>query len=123
MRPNLAAGESVRLATVVWSTTDTSTVVGVSGELDMATAGSFGAALAGVIGTRRPNVVIDASRLGFCDSAGLAAVELAADLAAACGGTITMVGARPGLRSLLRITGTDRRFLRPGPSLRGGAPC
>ncbi|GAA3939011.1 hypothetical protein GCM10023085_20610 [Actinomadura viridis] len=95
-------------------------VTGVSarGDLDMATAGAFGTVLAGLISTRRPNVVIDASELRFCDSAGLAVLELAGDLAEACGGLVTLVGVRPLVARVLRITGLDRRFLFPGPSAR-----
>ncbi|WP_084549949.1 STAS domain-containing protein [Actinomadura rifamycini] len=117
MRPNRAAEETRHeVAATVEAVSSASTLMRVTGHLDLATARHFAAALAEVITTRRPNVVIDASGLGFCDSAGLAALEMAGALAETCGGTVTVTRPRPGVARLLRITGLDSRFLRAAPA-------
>lgn len=104
------------LTTAVTAVTSTSTRVRVTGELDVATAQRFATALAEVISARRPNVVIDASGLRFCDSAGLAALELVGGLAEACDGAITVTRARPIVARILEFTGLDSRFLHRAPA-------
>ncbi|GLZ12907.1 hypothetical protein Acsp04_31420 [Actinomadura sp. NBRC 104425] len=85
-------------------------VVGVSGEVDIATADIFGDLLLAALDLDHPNVVVDAEHLEFCDAQGLRALTAAADLAEALGGRVTIVNARPLLVRLLRITGLQQRF-------------
>jgi anti-sigma B factor antagonist len=54
--------------------------------------------------------VADLDRVSFIDSAGLSALVGAAKRAAACGGGLQVVCARPRTRQLLRLTGLDRRI-------------
>jgi anti-anti-sigma factor len=85
-------------------------VVGVSGEVDIATADVFGDLLLAALDLDHPHVVVDAEHLEFCDAQGLRALTAAADLAEALGGRVTIVNARPLVVRLLRITGLCRRF-------------
>ena len=58
----------------------------------------------------------DLDQVRFIDSAGLAALVGAAKRAAAHGGSLHVVCARPNIRQLFRLTGLDRR-LPPARSL------
>ena len=50
------------------------------------------------------------TKVRFIDSAGLAALAGAANRAAAHGGSLHVVCARPRIRQLFRLTGLDRRL-------------
>ena len=52
----------------------------------------------------------DLDQVRFIDSAGLAALAGAAKRAAARGGSLHVVCARPRVRQLFRLTGLDRRL-------------
>jgi anti-anti-sigma factor len=54
--------------------------------------------------------VADLDQVRFIDSAGLAALVGAANRAAAHGGSLHVVCARPRIRQLFRLTGLDRRL-------------
>jgi stage II sporulation protein AA (anti-sigma F factor antagonist) len=54
--------------------------------------------------------VADLDQVRFIDSAGLAALVGAANRAAAYGGSLHVVCARPRTRQLFRLTGLDRRL-------------
>jgi anti-sigma B factor antagonist len=110
-----ARGGLPQLTASIKGSTGPVTRLGASGELDLATAGAFGALLADVITPDRPSVVIDASRLRFCDSHGLAVLEMADALAGTCGGTVTLTRVRPLVAKVLRITGLDERFVGSAP--------
>ena len=55
-------------------------------------------------------LVADLDQVRFIDSAGLAALVGAAKRAAAHGGGLHVVCARPRVRQLFRLTGLDRRL-------------
>ena len=99
------------LTASVETSTGPVTRLDVGGELDLTTAARFGALLADTITADRPSVVIDASRLRFCDSHGLAVLEMADALARVCGGTVRLTGVRPLVAKVLRITGLEDRFV------------
>jgi anti-sigma B factor antagonist len=52
-------------------------------------------------------MVVDASRLGFCDSTGLSALVRASDAASVRGITLSVRELSQPMRELLRITGLD----------------
>ncbi|MFG2088542.1 MULTISPECIES: STAS domain-containing protein [unclassified Spirillospora] len=104
---------SAQLTTSVKNEGTGLTRVAAAGELDIATAADFGIELARVIDERGPDVLIDASALTFCDARGLAAIVAADTLARRRGGAVTLTGARPQIARLLRLTGLDKRFMRP----------
>ena len=90
-------------------------IVTVAGEIDMFTAARLRERLLELAAVGRP-VVIDLDQVGFMDSAGLSALVGAANRAAAHGGSLRVVCARPKILKLFRLTGLDRR-LRPAPTL------
>ena len=100
-------------------------VVTVAGEIDIATAARLREGLAGLAARGRP-LVADLDQVRFIDSAGLAALVGAANRAAAHGGSLHVVCARPRIRQLFRLTGLDRRLSGPhpggGPGRRDGGP-
>ena len=96
-------------------------VVTVAGEIDIATVTRLREGLAGLAAGGRP-LVADLDRVRFIDSAGLAALVGAANRAAAHGGSLHVVCARPRIRQLFRLTGLDRRLARPAPWRRPWTP-
>jgi anti-sigma B factor antagonist len=84
-------------------------VVTVAGEIDIATATRLRERLSGLAANGRP-LVADLDQVSFTDSAGLAALVGAANRAAAHGGSLHVVFARPQIRQLFRLTGLDRRL-------------
>jgi anti-anti-sigma factor len=55
-------------------------------------------------------LIADLDQVGFIDSVGLSALVGAANRAAAYGGSLQVVCARPTTRQLPRLTGLDRRI-------------
>ena len=84
-------------------------VVTVAGEIDIATATRLRERLFELAASGRP-LVADLDQVRFIDSAGLAALVGAAKRAAAHGGSLHVVCARPRVRQLFRLTGLDRRL-------------
>src|SRR4029077_20037447 len=84
-----------------------SPVVTVAGEIDIATATRLRERLFELAASSRP-LVADLDPVPFIDSAGLAALGGAANRAAAHGGSLHVVCARPQVRQLFRLTGLDR---------------
>ena len=84
-------------------------VVTVAGEIDIATAARLRERLFELAAVGRP-LVADLDQVRFIDSAGLAALVGAANRAAAHGGSLHVVCARPKVRQLFRLTGLDRRL-------------
>jgi anti-sigma B factor antagonist len=77
----------------------------VAGELDLATAGQFEAALRAAIGAARL-VLLDMRGVSFMDSTGLRAILDATERARAQGGRLVVAGASAQIETLLDITGT-----------------
>ena len=84
-------------------------LVTVAGEVDFASAAGLRERLFTLASTGRP-LVADLDQVRFIDSAGLAALVGAAKRAAAHGGSLHVVCARPKVRQLFRLTGLDRRL-------------
>jgi anti-sigma B factor antagonist len=82
-------------------------VVTVAG--DIATAARLRDRLSELAAAGRP-LVADLDQVRFIDSAGLAVLVGAAKRAAAQGGSLHVVCARPRVRQLFRLTGLDRRL-------------
>ena len=85
------------------------TVLTAAGEIDIATVARFRARLFALACEGRP-VIADLDQVRFIDSAGLAVLVGAAKRAAAHGGSLHVVCARPRVRQLFRLTGLDRRL-------------
>jgi anti-anti-sigma factor len=94
-------------------------VVTVAGEIDISTVTRLRGRLFELAAGDRP-VVADLDQVGFIDAAGLSALIGAANRAAAHGGSLHVVCARPRIRQLFRLTGLDcriplaRTWTRPG---------
>lgn len=84
--------------------------VRLDGELDKVAAPAFRERLGGLAADGRLDVVIDASRLTFCDSSGLwALVELQRGIAER-GGSVTLTGVHGVLQRVLDVTGLKAVF-------------
>ena len=97
-------------------------IVTAAGEIDIATATRLRERLFELAAGGRP-LVADLDQVRFIDSAGLSALAGAANRAAAHGGSLHVVCARPQIRQLFRLTGLDRRLCRPAPWTRPWMPC
>ncbi|MFJ5531942.1 STAS domain-containing protein [Streptomyces sp. NPDC093261] len=86
------------------------TVVEVSGEIDMATAGSVAEHLEAATGRPSPDVLVDLRPVVFFDCSGLRALCRAETRARERGGRLRLVSDRPRLHRLLRAAGLLRRF-------------
>ena len=82
-------------------------LVTVAGEIDLSTAPRLRQQLAGLTGGGCL-VVVDLGRVRFIDAAGLGVLARAAGQAAAHGGSLRVVTARPGVRRLFSISGLER---------------
>jgi anti-sigma B factor antagonist len=83
-------------------------IVVAAGEIDIATVAQLRERLFELADTGQ-SIVIDLSQVSFVDSAGLGALVGAAKRAAAHGATLHVVGARPQIRQLFRVTGLEGR--------------
>lgn len=97
-------------ASLFGRTTRGHTVLRISGELDIATAAVLRDRIAAVLDDTVLPVIIDLSRVSFCDASGLTMLITAQRRANAYGRTVALAGPRPNVRKLLRITGLDRAF-------------
>jgi anti-sigma B factor antagonist len=96
-------------------------VVGLGGELDVASAEVAVGYVKDVIDRHHGPVTVDLTTLAFCDARGLAALVRMAGYAEHKGCSFRLTSPRPPLVKIMRITGLDRRFLAPRLSvLRGG---
>jgi len=77
-------------------------VVRISGELDMATADTFGDAVAGIVSST-PHVVLDLSECTFVDSSGLRVVASTVKQAE----RVSIVASEPAVLRVLEITAVD----------------
>ena len=84
------------------------TRLGLVGELDLATAPTVCDAAGQLLRTRRPgDVLLDLSRLTFCDARGLSALMAVDRIVRDTGGRLRVTGASPRLRRLLALTDLD----------------
>lgn len=98
---------------------DHAVVVRPVGEMDLDSLAALGAALSAAVAHASParGVVVDCSRLGFCDSSALNALLTARRTAVEAGSVIRLASPGHQLRSLLEMTGTAALFpLDPEPA-------
>jgi anti-sigma B factor antagonist len=81
-------------------------IVTAVGEIDIATVAQLRERLFELADSGQP-VIVDLGEVGLVDSAGLGALVGAARRAAAHGGNLLVVSARPQIRQLFRVTGLD----------------
>jgi anti-sigma B factor antagonist len=104
------------------------------GEIDIATVARLRERLYELAATGHP-LVVDLEQVSFIDSAGLAALVGTAKRAAAHGGSLRVVCARPQTKQLFRLTGLDeqiplaptleealRSLAPPGPAASAASP-
>lgn len=82
-------------------------LITVAGEVDYASAAGLRDRLFALAGTGR-HLLVDLDRVSFIDAAGLGVLAAAAGRAAARGGSLRVVCARPLIRRLFGLTGLDR---------------
>jgi anti-sigma B factor antagonist len=87
------------------------TVVSVAGELDLATARTLDEHLSSAIEKDGPpRVVVDVTRMTFCDSSGLNVLIRASKRIAGLRGRFVLVRPPERVRNVLRVTGLERVF-------------
>jgi anti-sigma B factor antagonist len=85
-------------------------VLHLHGELDADTAPKLHAMLADLMERPVPRIVVDVTRLKFCDSVGLSAFITCKQVISARGGWLSFAGANPFLVSLMETVGLSRYF-------------
>jgi anti-sigma B factor antagonist len=90
---------------------DDHTIVTISGEIDLYTAPRLHGELAAVLvdGTP-PRVVIDMSRVEFCDSTGMNVLLSCLRRVHERGGELEIASPKPAVRKILQVTGLDSVF-------------
>lgn len=84
-------------------------LVTVAGDIDLSTAPPLRARLAALT-TDGGRVIVDLGRVRFIDAAGLGVLARAASEAAAHGGCLRVVTARPRTRMLFKISGLEEHL-------------
>jgi anti-anti-sigma factor len=87
----------------------------IRGEMDAATAPAAEEYVRQVIERSSGPVAVDLSGVSFCDARGLRALVGMSAAARAGGRRLSLIGTRPGITKIMRITGVDANF----PELRG----
>ena len=85
-------------------------ILGVSGELDLATVDSLAARGRAALARRARVLLLDLTGLSFCDAHGLSAFVKIANHADKTGCRYGLIAPQPLVAKLLRITGLDRRM-------------
>ncbi|MCM3922194.1 STAS domain-containing protein [Frankia sp. AiPs1] len=80
------------------------TVVEVSGEVDLASAGAFRSALFAAVRADAPTIVVDIGEVDFLDAQGLGALIAARKRAIPSGQRLVVIGARPLAYRLFTLT-------------------
>ena len=96
------------------------TIAELAGELDIASVPALREQLVGLLRPRSSQLVVDLSKVVFCDASGLGALVRTANFAEARGAGVTVTHASPMLAMLMSLTGLNRRFGLPRPPA-GGA--
>jgi anti-sigma B factor antagonist len=87
-----------------------STVVSVTGEIDMETSPSFHRGLLRALGAGRGGLVVDLSEASFLDSTALTSLTRVFDMLREKGGNLAIVAADPRVRALFDVARLDRDF-------------
>jgi anti-anti-sigma factor len=101
-------------------TADGVTVAELSGELDLATAPVLREQLLGLLRPAASRLVLDLSRVTFCDASGLAVLVGASHRARVLGGFLRLAAVSPPAARVLDITGL-RRHLSIYPTVHAAA--
>jgi anti-anti-sigma factor len=91
--------------TITTSTEGSSAGITLTGELDAHTAPGLADALGGLLDGGAERVVIDASKLRFCDSSGIQVLVQARERAVESGGAIVIEGAQRSVEKVFAVTG------------------
>jgi anti-sigma B factor antagonist len=84
------------------------TVVAVHGRIFADTVASLRTALAPLLDTDPPRIVLDMSGVEICDSSGLNLIASSHDTATRRGGWLRLVGLQPMVRRVIMITNLDQ---------------
>jgi anti-sigma B factor antagonist len=87
-----------------------SAVVTVAGEVDVATAPRLRSACLEALEGGATELIVDMSRVGFLDAAGLGALVGVLKRARAAGGSVTLAALHPRVRWLFELTDLAERF-------------
>lgn len=91
-------------------TEDGYVIASLGGELDVACTAVLRERLAGLLRPRGSELVIDLSKVSFCDSSGLAVLVGTGRRARALGGALRLAAPAPAVASALRLSGLLRQF-------------
>ena len=86
------------------------TIVTISGEIDIACAPALREQLLGLLRPGASRLVVDLSRVTFCDASGLAVLVGVARRVGLLGGVLRLAAPTPLVSTVLRLTGLDSRF-------------
>jgi anti-sigma B factor antagonist len=82
-------------------------VVGVTGELELATAPRLRQQMVSLVGEGHTRIVLDLSQVDFVDSIGLGVIVSVLKRVRGRGGELVLVGAIPRVRALFELTRLD----------------
>lgn len=102
--------------TLAVTTTETDTVLRVTGELDATVSGRVRVQLTAVIESGAPTVIVDLSEVSFCDSSGLSTLVHAHSSAEATGTKLVIVTRQRALLRPIALLGLDN-LLKVEPDL------
>jgi anti-sigma B factor antagonist len=106
-----ASERTVRMSlTIGVDERDSLAVVALDGELDLATAPALATAIDEQVGQGRVNIVLDLTKLSFCDSAGLRVFVRYRRQLEEAGGRFVVAAPTPMVRRVLEISGLAEMF-------------
>ena len=86
------------------------TIAELSGDLDLASAPDLREQLLGLLRPGTSRLVLDLSRVSFCDASGLAVLVGASHRARMLGGFLRLAAVSPATDRVLHLTGLDRHL-------------
>jgi anti-sigma B factor antagonist len=107
VNPVIAAHRGLDLSA---RTEDRITIAELAGELDIASASDLREQLLGLLRPGSSRLVIDMSKVSFCDASGLAVLVGTGRRARALGGFLRLAAVSPQADRILRITGLHRHL-------------
>jgi len=90
---------------------DRQTVLIIDGDLDLDTAPQLASMALGLVEAGAPDIIVDASRVRFCDSSGLKAFVQISNRLRATSGQLAIAAPPPAVRSVLEISGLVEAFI------------
>jgi anti-anti-sigma factor len=88
-------------------------VIGVVGEIDLATAPEVAGAVSEALATGTPEIVVDLSQVSFLDSSGIRALVESHHAANEAGARLSVRGAQSWVAKVLNITGVGALLAEP----------